>query len=113
MHEMAVTANILQIAQEEAQRAGAARITRISLVIGELSSILDDSVQLYFDMLSEGTLAAGAQLAFTRIPATLQCQTCGNTFAKVGSRFTCPGCGGPGRLTGDAKEFYLESMEVE
>lgn len=113
MHEMAITASVIQLAVTEAEKAGASRITQITLVIGELSSILDDSVQLYFDMLSEGTLAAGATLAFIRHPATLRCRDCGRTFPKHGRQFTCPHCGGPGALTGDAKEFYIESIEVE
>ncbi|HEX2949782.1 MAG TPA: hydrogenase maturation nickel metallochaperone HypA [Armatimonadota bacterium] len=113
MHEMAVTSNILDIVLTEAEKAGAAKVTRITLVIGELSSIIDESVQLYFDMLSEETLAAGAILDFHRIYATLRCRACGHTFKKQGSHFTCPLCGEQGMLTGDAKEFYIESIEVE
>jgi hydrogenase nickel incorporation protein HypA/HybF len=113
MHEMAITESILRLAIHEAERVGAPRITRITLVIGELASVLDDSVSLYFGMLSEGTIAEGAELDFKRLPATLCCQHCGHVFAKSGPRFLCPACGGEGRLTGDAKEFYLESMEVE
>jgi len=113
MHEMAVTGNILRIALTEAERIEATRITGITLVIGELSSILNDSVQLYFDLLSEGSIASGATLIFKRIPATLRCPACGLTYPKHGGRFACPACGADGRLTGNAKEFYIESMEVE
>ncbi|HEY3378858.1 MAG TPA: hydrogenase maturation nickel metallochaperone HypA [Armatimonadota bacterium] len=113
MHEMAVTDNMLQIVLAEAKRAEVAKVISITLVIGELSSIMDESVQLYFDMLSEETLAAGAQLIFQRIPATLRCRACGHTYPKAGTDFTCPQCAGEGALTGDAKEFYIESIEVE
>jgi len=113
MHEMAVTANILDMVLAETARAGASRVTAITLVIGELSSIIDESVQMYFDLLSEQTPAAGATLVFTRIPATLQCSACGQSFAKHGSQFACPHCGGPSRLTGAGQEFYIDSIEVE
>lgn len=113
MHEMAVTANILHLVLDETERAGASRVKKITLVIGELSSILDDSVQLYFDLLCEDTPAAGATLEFKRVAATLRCRNCGHTFTKQGSSFVCPACGGDGALTGDAKEFYIESIEVE
>jgi hydrogenase nickel incorporation protein HypA/HybF len=113
MHEMAVTSNILSIVLAEAEKAGAARVTEITLVIGELSSIIDESVQLYFDILSKDTSAAGAKLEFKRIPATLRCSACRKTFHKKGSHFTCPFCGQAGVLTGDGKEFYIESIEVE
>lgn len=113
MHELAVTESMLHVVVAEAERAGATRITRITLVIGELTSIIDESVQLYFDSMSEGTRAAGATLEFKYVHATLRCTACGQLFTKEGSGFTCPHCGGAGRLTGDAKEFYIESIEVE
>jgi hydrogenase maturation factor len=37
VHELAITQSVLQLALEHAGRAGARRITRINLVIGELA----------------------------------------------------------------------------
>ena len=54
MHELGVTQNILQIALEHAQKAGAKKIHRIHLVIGGLSGVIDESVQFYFDFVSQG-----------------------------------------------------------
>ena len=34
-------------------------MTAIDLVVGELSSIVDDSVQFYWDLIAEDTAAAG------------------------------------------------------
>jgi len=113
MHEMAITENILQIVLAEAKKAGAGRVSKISLVIGELSAIEDASVQLYFEMLSDDTMAAGARLEFTHMAATLRCNACEHCYPKQGHSFICPRCGSDGMLTGDAKEFYVESIEVE
>ena len=52
MHELAVTENILNIALTHAEKSDAARITNLYLVIGQLSSVLDDSVQFYWDLLT-------------------------------------------------------------
>ena len=76
MHELAVTESILNIAVQHASQAGAVRVTDLHLVIGQLSSIVDDSVQFYWDMISEGTICAGAELHFERRPATLKCLDC-------------------------------------
>jgi hydrogenase nickel incorporation protein HypA/HybF len=48
MHEMVVTENILNIATRHALHAGAKRVTDIHITIGQLSSIVDDSVQFYW-----------------------------------------------------------------
>lgn len=113
MHEYAVTKSIVDIAVNEAQKAGAEKITSIRLVIGELSSIVDESVGMYFEIIAADTLASGAVLSFKRIPAQFRCNSCGLVYDKAGSSFFCPECGASGTPTGVGKEFYIESIEVE
>jgi len=113
MHELAVTESIMQVAVEHAENAGATRITQINLVVGDLSSIVDDSVQFYFDFLSKGTIAEGASLCFTRIPARLRCRECGTEFEMQDMDWTCPHCGALGGVVVAGKEFYLDTLEVE
>lgn len=81
MHEYAVTQSMIAMAVEEANKAEASRIIEIRLVIGDLSTIIDDSVQMYFDIMSEGTLAEGAKLVFNRVKAEFKCKTCGEVLS--------------------------------
>lgn len=113
MHELSITENILEIATRNGARAGASRITDITLVIGDLSSIVDDSVQFYWDMISQGTLAEGARLHFRRVPARVHCQSCAHEFELAGQLNPCPECGSLSLdiLSGD--EFYVDSIEIE
>lgn len=113
MHEYSVTKSIINTVVEEANKAGAVKIIEIRLVIGDLSTIIDESVQMYFDIISEDTIAKGAKLVFTRYQAEFKCRACGNTFFKPKKGFDCPSCGGLGTPTGVGKEFYIESIEVE
>ncbi len=64
MHELSVTESVLEIACKHAKKAGATRVTDVSLVIGRLSSIVDDSVSFYWDVISKDTLCEGAKLHF-------------------------------------------------
>ncbi len=113
MHELPVTEGILALALETAKRSGARRITAVDLVIGDLRSIVDDSIQFYFDMLSQGTLASGAALHFRREAARLICLVCDHqseTHAPL--PHTCPACGSEHLQIAGGQAFYVESIEV-
>lgn len=114
MHELPITQNILRIAAEYAEQAGATRVTDLYLVIGQLSSIVDDSVQFYWPIISKGTVCAGATLHFERIPARLACQACGHTYGLPdGAMTACPRCDGVRVTVTAGEEFRLDSIEVE
>jgi hydrogenase nickel incorporation protein HypA/HybF len=113
MHELSVTQSLLEIALRHGERASARRIVRLNLVIGELASIVDDSVQFYWDFVSQGTIAEGAELHFERVPATLRCLSCDHTFPLDGREYACPACGERKVVAAGGDEFRLESIEVE
>ena len=113
MHEMAITQQVLDIALAKARESGARTITHINLVVGESSSVIDDSVQFYFDFLSRDTLAQGAQLTFQRIPLKVRCHQCGCIFMPKKEDWKCPGCQQWKVEVVAGKEFYLESIEVD
>jgi hydrogenase nickel incorporation protein HypA/HybF len=113
MHELSVTQSVLSVALRYAEEAGATRITDLYLVIGELSSIVDDSLQFYWDIVGKDTIAEGARLHFRRTPGRLRCLTC-NTEFDIADRydFTCPHCGGQQTQIAGGDEFQLESIEI-
>lgn len=113
MHELAVTESILEIALRHARAQNATRITDLYLVLGQWSSILDDSVQFYWDMLAENTLAQGAKLHFERVAVQLQCQDCGHSYAPSSRELACPACLSPRVKVLSGEEFRLEAIEVE
>ena len=52
MHEYSITQQIVKIAEDNARSHGASKIERISLVVGELSGFIGESIQMYFDILN-------------------------------------------------------------
>jgi hydrogenase nickel incorporation protein HypA/HybF len=113
MHELPVTQGMLAIALEHAQKAGAKKITAINLVIGEMSGIVDDSVQFYFDFIAKDTLAEGASLRFERVPTRFHCRACEQDFSDSDRNWVCPHCGEWTVEILSGREFYVESIEVD
>lgn len=105
---------MLDVALEAAASAGASRIDEIHLVIGDLSSMVDDSVQFYFDILAEGTAAEGARLVFRREAAVLTCSACDlETDVQAPLPPACPRCGDLRVRVKGGQEFRVDSIEVD
>jgi hydrogenase nickel incorporation protein HypA/HybF len=114
MHELPITQNILKIALRYGTQAKATRISDLYLVIGQLSSVIDDSIQFYWPIVSEGTIAEDARLHFNRIPAELECNQCGTIFTLTDGQLSpCPTCESLQVTIIAGKEFQLESIQVE
>ena len=113
MHEYPVTLEIIRLAANAARDHGADSVKRISLVIGDMSGYVGDSVQMYFEEISKGTACEGCALNITRVEPRLRCASCGELFKRKPFSFACPHCGGDGQPTGIGTEFYIDSIEVE
>ncbi|NMB58982.1 MAG: hydrogenase maturation nickel metallochaperone HypA [Chloroflexi bacterium] len=113
MHELAVTESILSISEKYAKENGALKVTSINLVIGRLSSIVDESVQFYWDIISKDSLCYQAILNFERRSAVLHCNVCDHEYEIDTSLQPCPACGSPNIKVISGEEFFVDSIEIE
>ena len=113
MHEYPLTEQIIRIAVEHAEKNRASRITRISLVIGDMSGFVGESIQMYFDVIARGTPAEGAALAIERVRPQMQCAACDLYYERRPFSFACPRCGQDGIPTPIGKECYIKDIEIE
>lgn len=120
MHELAVTQAVLQVALEHTAQAGAQRVERIHLRVGDLAGIVGESVQFYFDFVSKGTPAEGATLVFEHVPARFRCRACGAEYSpapeeagRPGLSWACPACGELQPEVVGGREMLVDSIEVE
>jgi len=122
MHEFAITQAILDTALHHAEQAQVTRVRALYLRLGELSGLAPDSIQFYFEIVSQGTRAQGAELHFERFPPRARCRVCGTTrdlafspnewlraFAKLG---TCA-CGKNDYELDGGTGCFLDEMETE
>jgi hydrogenase nickel incorporation protein HypA/HybF len=113
MHELSITQSMLNLVLEQAEKAKAKRVGKIRLVIGEMTGVVSECVQFYFDFLSKGTAAEGAALAIKAVPTQAKCRDCGKVFELEEFDWTCPNCHGNNIEILSGKELFVESIEVE
>lgn len=113
MHELSITEQIAEIAIRHGEENQAQKVTDIYLVIGELSTVIDDSVQFYWDLVTDKTICKGAKLHFNRIPAIFKCLDCEKEYGlSEGDLSPCPHCGSTQMKILQGKEFHLESIHI-
>lgn len=113
MHELSITQSMVDLALEQAREAGAKRVAKINLVVGEMSGIVDECVEFYFEFLSKDTIAEGAALSFKRVPMQARCRSCGELFIPKEFDWSCPNCRNSQMEIVAGNELYIESIEVE
>ena len=113
MHELPITQHIIEIAEKHCRDNDGSRVVRVNLVIGDYSGYVGESVQMYFDVISEGTLCEGAKCEIEHIEPKSRCLKCGKLFKRELLSFQCPYCGGDSEPTDIGKEFYIDSIEIE
>jgi hydrogenase nickel incorporation protein HypA/HybF len=112
MHEYPITQRIIEIAEEYAIKNEAHDVRQINLVVGDYSGYVASSIELYFEIIAEGSLCQHAKLNIERIIPKLKCCACGELFVRKPFSFECPSCNGEGIPTEIGQEFYIKSIEV-
>ncbi len=109
MHELALTAAIVDSAEEAAQGR---RVLRVTLEIGRLSGVVADAIRFCFDAVARGTAVEGAVLEVSEIDGRARCRRCGAEFGTPDLYTPCR-CGAFDieRLAG--QELTIKSIEVE
>jgi len=113
MHELSVVESMVAVVLKHAEKNKASKVTKINLVLGEASTVMEEPVRFYFELLAKDTIAEGAELSFRRPPLTSTCRDCGNEFKVIEFDFICPKCESPETEIITGREFQVESIEIE
>ena len=108
MHELAIAESVVETVTE---RLPGAKVTRVHLEIGALSGVVADSIRFCFDLATEGTGLAGAQLDISEPPARCRCRSCDSEFVPDGPIVLCP-CGSPDVAVLSGEQLKILSVSV-
>ena len=116
MHEMSLVRSVVEIVKEEAEAAGAAKVTKVHVVVGEGRDIVTDLFESLFQFLARGTVAEGAAVELHPTPYTVRCNACGHEFHLIPidkRTWTCPNCGAyRDYVLVSGMEFYISRIEA-
>jgi hydrogenase nickel incorporation protein HypA/HybF len=113
MHELGIMESAVDAALREACAHQASRIHRMVLRIGTLSGVEPDSLRFAFDVVTEGTAAAGAELEVESVPARAWCGACAREFGiESGFICVCPDCGALSGEIRQGREMELSRLEM-
>lgn len=113
MHELTIIDNIIKICIEEGKKHNVSKIIEIRIKIGELSGMVPEYIQYYFNIMSKGTTAENAILNIEKIPIEIKCNNCKINSNVCLDDLICSYCGSANVQIAKGNDFIIESMEVE
>ncbi len=114
MHELSIATSIVDAVTESAAGYPGARVLEVRLRLGVLASVIEDSLQFCWSIVTEDSPLASAKLVVRTLPVAIHCAACGADSELPGVQsFHCPACGQAAPDLRQGRELEIESIEIE
>lgn len=113
MHELGVVFYIIDQVEEVARENQAASISKITVQIGEVSTVIPSYLEDCFQWArSRHPLVENAELVVEPIEAVTFCDDCGKNYATIQHGRICPYCGSGRTWLMQGNECLIKEIEV-
>ena len=114
MHELGIVFSILDRLEELAGEENISHIRRVTLEIGEVSSVLPDYLRPCFEWaVKKRPLFGDTTLEIESIHAVTLCRSCNKEYDTVPNGITCPYCGSRETELVTGNEINIKEIEAE
>ncbi len=113
MHEMSIVVSIVEIAENEANKVDAKKITSLELDIGTVSGIEIDALNFAFDSIKHETMLSDAEIKINILTAKSVCEDCNYEFLVEDVYSLCPKCDSYKTSIIQGKEMKVKSILVD
>jgi hydrogenase nickel incorporation protein HypA/HybF len=110
MHEVSLGEAILDAVE---RRAAGRKVRRVKVRVGTLHRVVGPALDQGWELVTEGSVAAGAPIEMVTIPVTVTCRSCGEHHHSDDMAFQCESCGSVEVDVEGGEELILESLELE
>lgn len=116
MHELGIMTGVLDAVESAARDAGAIKVTKVSLSVGEMTEAIEDALVFAFQALQEMqeySLTNDAELEIKMVRPRSRCFECGAEYEHDRFHMLCPECGGFATELIAGRELQIDSIEVD
>lgn len=122
MHELSLSSAILDTVL---RHADGRPVSNVEIRLGRLRQVVPDSLEFYFEIVSQETVAAGAALEMELVDALMRCTSCSHEWDPAPPaaedpsqlmllpQFRCPACAEAGAEVVTGEEFEVASIIVD
>lgn len=114
MHELSIAMSIVEMAKEESDQRGGARVNAVYLRLGALSGVVRAALLSSYELACEGTGLEGSRLVIEEVPVVVNCPNClaPRTLDSV-QWFVCPECKTPVSDVIQGRELQVVALEIQ
>lgn len=113
MHELWLCQSILDTLNAKFPVGQAKCIKKVSLELGQLMAIDESALRFSFDVVTQKTVASGAELEIIVIPAIARCDFCNRESHLQQYGDSCQHCGSHALTIIQGEALRIKSMEVD
>ena len=116
MHELGIMTGVMDAVCQAAADAGATKVTRISLSVGEMTECIHEALVFAYEALQElpeYSPCAEAELDIAIIQPESVCLECAEVYKHDRFHMLCPACGSFATELIAGRVLQIDSIEVE
>jgi hydrogenase nickel incorporation protein HypA/HybF len=114
MHELSLMAELIKVVSEDARDRGIIKVSKIDVIVGDLSNVLPEALEeafIYLRPRVEAPFDEQTELHIIREEARAACRSCGTEFVPDYRIAFCPVCRLPTSELQSGETFRVESYE--
>lgn len=106
--------SVLDAVKASAREAGATRVLKVSMSVGEMTEAIGDALSFAFEALTENDpLVQGAELSIVTVKPKSRCLECETVYEHDRFHMLCPECGSFATELLAGRELQIDSIEVD
>jgi hydrogenase nickel incorporation protein HypA/HybF len=110
VHELSIAEAVIGIVERHAQGR---KVEKVELKVGHLRQVVPSALEFAFELVSEGTVAEGAELDMETVAAEGDCRECGAHAPLPAFPLMCGSCGSFSVDVTQGEELFVDSLELQ